>query len=230
MLIGPSGVRHCDWRPSRTTRRRSHQATRRVWGEPETGGEAYIPLKKPVGKRQLDILKMTAAHLGHGVVPMADGGVLGADPAAKTAAPALVQTSTDTWKQVAAVTQQQQQIILNKSTDTWKQVAQVTHDQQTLMLTGSKTQFTQQRALVDTTMTAVVASMTQGATDAGQHFVDALSSEGRAVARHADQILSERPVVGADVPNQHRRPRHLRRRWRRGRSLTADHEPPAHVR
>jgi hypothetical protein len=45
----------------------------RVWAEPETGGEAYIPLAPSKRARSLEILEETAARLGARVIPNADG-------------------------------------------------------------------------------------------------------------------------------------------------------------
>lgn len=50
----------------------------RVWAEPETGGEAYIPLSKNKRKRSLDILKVVMREFGldHLTHAFADGGVM----------------------------------------------------------------------------------------------------------------------------------------------------------
>jgi TP901 family phage tail tape measure protein len=47
----------------------------RLWAEPETGGEAYIPLGASKRQRSLDIWKETGKHLG--VMGYADGGIAG---------------------------------------------------------------------------------------------------------------------------------------------------------
>ncbi|MCT1459863.1 phage tail tape measure protein [Aestuariimicrobium sp. p3-SID1156] len=47
----------------------------RVWGEPETGGEAYIPLAASKRARSLDILEEVARRFNRQVVPYAAGGV-----------------------------------------------------------------------------------------------------------------------------------------------------------
>jgi len=47
----------------------------RVWAEPETGGEAYIPLAPSKRTRSLEILEETAARLGARVIPNADGSI-----------------------------------------------------------------------------------------------------------------------------------------------------------
>ena len=52
----------------------------RVWAEPETGGESYIPLAASKRNRSRQIWWETGRRLG--VVPMADGGVTGGDVAA----------------------------------------------------------------------------------------------------------------------------------------------------
>lgn len=51
-------------------------STIRVWAEPETGGEAYIPLAPHKRQRSLSIWKETGRRLGVPVVPFADGGLL----------------------------------------------------------------------------------------------------------------------------------------------------------
>lgn len=47
----------------------------RVWAEPETGGEAYIPLAASKRARSMDILERTARIFGASVVKRADGGL-----------------------------------------------------------------------------------------------------------------------------------------------------------
>lgn len=49
----------------------------RVWAEPETGGESYIPWARSKRGRSLSVLAQTANAFGYDVVPMANGGVLG---------------------------------------------------------------------------------------------------------------------------------------------------------
>ncbi|MFD2792587.1 phage tail tape measure protein [Promicromonospora vindobonensis] len=49
----------------------------RVWAEPETGGEAYIPLAPSKRQRSMEILEETASRMGARVVAQADGSVLG---------------------------------------------------------------------------------------------------------------------------------------------------------
>lgn len=50
----------------------------RIWAEPETGGEAYIPLSKSKRKRSLDILKVVMQEfgLGHLTKSFAQGGIM----------------------------------------------------------------------------------------------------------------------------------------------------------
>ncbi|MFE7799004.1 phage tail tape measure protein [Nocardia sp. NPDC057440] len=45
------------------------------WAEPETGGEAFIPLATSKRSRSVDILGKVAGHFGFGITKMADGGV-----------------------------------------------------------------------------------------------------------------------------------------------------------
>ena len=47
----------------------------RLWAEPETGGEAYIPLASSKRARSTALLAQVAAHFGHGLIPMAQGGM-----------------------------------------------------------------------------------------------------------------------------------------------------------
>ncbi|WP_242892423.1 C40 family peptidase [Actinomadura litoris] len=49
----------------------------RVWAEPETGGEAYIPLASSKRARSRRVLGQVARHLGMQVTSMANGGILG---------------------------------------------------------------------------------------------------------------------------------------------------------
>jgi TP901 family phage tail tape measure protein len=46
----------------------------RVWAEPETGGEAYIPLAASKRQRSMGILGQVAEKFGVGLMPFADGG------------------------------------------------------------------------------------------------------------------------------------------------------------
>lgn len=45
------------------------------WAEPETGGEAFIPLAPSKRSRSVDILSKVAGHFGLGLTKMADGGI-----------------------------------------------------------------------------------------------------------------------------------------------------------
>lgn len=49
----------------------------RVWAEPETGGEAYIPMGLAKRGRSLNVLQTVADEFGYGLVRMANGGILG---------------------------------------------------------------------------------------------------------------------------------------------------------
>lgn len=49
----------------------------RLWAEPETGGEAYIPLASSKRGRSTSILSTVADQFGYGLVPFADGGFWG---------------------------------------------------------------------------------------------------------------------------------------------------------
>jgi hypothetical protein len=51
-------------------------ANRILYGEPETGGEAFIPLAPAKRTRSLSILNETARRMGQRVTAMADGGIL----------------------------------------------------------------------------------------------------------------------------------------------------------
>lgn len=54
----------------------------RVWGEPETGGEAYIPLALSKRLRSLKILEQVASHFGVTLSQYADGGLIGGNKVA----------------------------------------------------------------------------------------------------------------------------------------------------
>ena len=54
----------------------------RVWAEPETGGEAYIPLADSKRPRSLSILEEVARRFGRAVVPLEDGGLINPRPSA----------------------------------------------------------------------------------------------------------------------------------------------------
>lgn len=60
----------------------------RVWGEPETGGEAYIPLAHAKRKESLDIWAETGRRLG--VAAMSRGGFMGSTPASAASSGPLV--------------------------------------------------------------------------------------------------------------------------------------------
>jgi TP901 family phage tail tape measure protein len=49
----------------------------RLWAEPETGGEAYIPLALAKRTRSTSILAQTAGIMGYSLIPMAAGGIVG---------------------------------------------------------------------------------------------------------------------------------------------------------
>lgn len=49
----------------------------RLWAEPETGGEAYIPLAKSKRSRSTDILGTVANNFGYNLTPYANGGIHG---------------------------------------------------------------------------------------------------------------------------------------------------------
>jgi hypothetical protein len=49
----------------------------RVWAEPETGGEAYIPLASSKRSRSTQLVAAVANQFGYGLVPMAAGGMWG---------------------------------------------------------------------------------------------------------------------------------------------------------
>lgn len=50
--------------------------TPRVWNEPETGGEGYVPLAPSKRQRSTAVLKDIAGRFGYDVVRMADGGIV----------------------------------------------------------------------------------------------------------------------------------------------------------
>lgn len=50
----------------------------RLWAEPETGGESYIPLAQSKRTRSMAILQQTAQMFGAAVIPMASGGITNA--------------------------------------------------------------------------------------------------------------------------------------------------------
>ena len=63
--------------------------TNRMWAEPETGGEAYIPLSGAKRKRSQDILGVVARRFGYGLTSIgdlrkqqnfADGGIVDPQP------------------------------------------------------------------------------------------------------------------------------------------------------
>lgn len=62
----------------------------RIWAEPETGGEAYIPLHKNKRKRSLEILRQVMEEFGlSSFAKFADGGIM---PATNYATPAVVSS------------------------------------------------------------------------------------------------------------------------------------------
>ncbi|MEV0526054.1 phage tail protein [Streptomyces sp. NPDC050439] len=62
------------------------QPNLRVWAEPETGGEAYIPLAQGKRPRSLAILEEVADRFGYGLEKFARGGVSKSERAARKAA------------------------------------------------------------------------------------------------------------------------------------------------
>ncbi|PXY33550.1 phage tail tape measure protein [Prauserella coralliicola] len=51
----------------------------RVWAEPETQGEAYIPLARSKRRRSMSILEEVAARFGYDLIKMANGGMVQAE-------------------------------------------------------------------------------------------------------------------------------------------------------
>lgn len=66
----------------------------RVWAEPETGGEAYIPLAKAKRQRSLEILTKVANHFGQDLHPKGQHFATGA----------LISTPAPTYPQASGVT------------------------------------------------------------------------------------------------------------------------------
>ncbi|MFF5009645.1 phage tail protein [Streptomyces phaeochromogenes] len=60
--------------------------TMRVWAEPETGGEAYIPLSTAKRPQSLEILEEVADRFGYGLEKFAKGGVTKSEKEARKAA------------------------------------------------------------------------------------------------------------------------------------------------
>jgi hypothetical protein len=68
----------------------------RVWAEPETGGEAYIPLSPSKRKRSLDILEEVAGIFGYNLYKnFADGGVM-----KESKTPTMITNSTVTQQTI----------------------------------------------------------------------------------------------------------------------------------
>jgi phage-related minor tail protein len=55
----------------------AHAGAMRLWAEPETGGEAYIPLASSKRGRSTSILADVAGRFGYGLTQFADGGIVG---------------------------------------------------------------------------------------------------------------------------------------------------------
>ena len=75
----------------------------RVWAEPETGGEAYIPLAKSKRKRSTDILEQVARTFGYSLVKkFANGGIMKASavkaPKVQTFANGGISFSDRVWE------------------------------------------------------------------------------------------------------------------------------------
>lgn len=87
-------------------RRENHQAqiapagAWRLWAEPETGGEAYIPLSPAKRARSMQILAKTADLMGAQVVARANGGIDGGLPV--TMSPTIINgPDLARWERVA---------------------------------------------------------------------------------------------------------------------------------
>lgn len=74
----------------------------RLWAEPETGGEAYIPLASSKRSRSVAVLQQVARQFGLTVTRMADGGVLGGDTTTDLNLSDLLQRWTDTMRPATA--------------------------------------------------------------------------------------------------------------------------------
>lgn len=78
----------------------------RVWAEPETGGEAYIPLAASKRDRSVAIWEETGARLGLNFMRFADGGFWGGSASQGSPSPIVARLSTtDMWELARAVSQ-----------------------------------------------------------------------------------------------------------------------------
>ena len=74
----------------------------RVWGEPETGGEAYIPLAMAKRSRSLKILEQVAQHFGMTLDRFADGGLIGGNKVSSNVTTFASGGTTKATKKTAA--------------------------------------------------------------------------------------------------------------------------------
>lgn len=74
----------------------------RVWGEPETGGEAYIPLALSKRLRSLKILEQVASHFGVSLSQYADGGLIAGNKVASNVTTFASGGTTKATKKTAA--------------------------------------------------------------------------------------------------------------------------------
>lgn len=96
-------------RAQRRTGRENHTAqiargsnNYRVWAEPETGGEAYIPLAMSKRLRSLKILEQVASHFGLSLERYADGGLISGNKVSSNVTTFASGGTTKSTKKTAA--------------------------------------------------------------------------------------------------------------------------------
>src|SRR5690606_15113857 len=102
----------------------------RVWAEPETGGEAYIPLAPSKRTRSLAILEEVARRFGHQVVPAPERGVTSKASAtsAATSGRAVVEVDLTDLPELIDSTQYTARVIGGAVAEAGRETARATDD------------------------------------------------------------------------------------------------------
>jgi TP901 family phage tail tape measure protein len=172
----------------------------RVWAEPETGGEAYIPLAAAKRKRSTAILEEVAQRFGLQLVsqsatPFAQGGTT----TTSTSTSSSSRSTSVVERLVRQVTDR-----ISRAARTWSETGQRVVDVLQRTQTVRSTQETTNRTSTDTQVARLLASQGRSTTSTAQTSTSTRSASQRSTTAERRQIVSttslresrERRVVG----------------------------------